>query len=321
MGSEIYPKRTLSIKTETFTRVLSFFFAIIYGSFIVISLQLQYALGSGDIHSYVHFFEGNDESILTIRGDYAFRLAVFWLTAFFDITVISVLSYMAFAISFVIFYLYLINIRSQKYLIYILPLFLMVFFTPNVQVLFSSGIRSGIAFSILMLGFASFKGLNRYILFFLSSAVHLSMLPILSLYFLFRFLNNKRIRTPFIFSIIILIVGSFVIAIGSTRVHALDIVSASIAYNLLVFYAALLIILTNKKVLKDEYGFMSVGLILIYLMGLTIDASFIRYIGNAIVLYLFFLIKRGELGTIQTFSLGFSPFFLLTLYYSIANWF
>ena len=38
-------------------------------------------------------------------------------------------------------------------------------------------------------------------------------------------------------------------------------------------------------------------------------------------LYLFFLIKRGEVGTIQTFSFGYSPFFILTLYYSIANWF
>jgi hypothetical protein len=323
MSSEIFPKRTLSIKTVTFTKALSFFLAIIYGSFIVISLQLQFFLGSGDINSYIHFFDeaGNDASVVTIRGDYAFRIAVFWLTEFFDITTISVLSYMAFAISSVIFYLYSINIRSQKYLIYILPLFLMVFFTPNVQVLFSSGIRSGIAFAILMLGFVSFKGLNRYILFFLASAVHLSMLPIISLYFLFKFLNNKRIKTPFIFSIIALLVGSFVIAIGSTRVHFVDVVSASIAYNLIIFYVALLIIFINKKALKDVYGFMSVGLILIYLMGLTIDASFIRYVGNAIILYLFFLIKRGEIGTIQTFSFGYSPFFLLTLYYSIANWF
>ena len=203
MSSEIFPKRTLSIKTVTFTKALSFFLAIIYGSFIVISLQLQFFLGSGDINSYIHFFDeaGNDASVVTIRGDYAFRIAVFWLTEFFDITTISVLSYMAFAISSVIFYLYSINVRSQRYLIYILPLFLMVFFTPNVQVLFSSGIRSGIAFAILMLGFVSFKGLNRYILFFLASAVHLSMLPIISLYFLFNFLNNKRIKTPFIFSI------------------------------------------------------------------------------------------------------------------------
>ena len=111
MSSEIFSKRTLSIKTVTFTKAISFFLAIIYGSFIVISLQLQFFLGSGDINSYIHFFDeaGNDASVVTIRGDYAFRIAVFWLTEFFDITTISVLSYMAFAISSVIFYLYSIN--------------------------------------------------------------------------------------------------------------------------------------------------------------------------------------------------------------------
>jgi len=82
-----------------------------------------------------------------------------------------------------------------------------------------------------------------------------------------------------------------------------------------------MMIFVNKKALKDLYGFLSVGLILIYLSGLLIESSFIRYVGNAIILYLFFIIKKGEIGTIQLFSLGYIPFFLLTLYYSIANWF
>ena len=103
--------------------------------------------------------------------------------------------------------------------------------------------------------------------------------------------------------------------------HFVDIVSNSIAYNLVIFYVSLLIIFINKKALKDIYGFMAIGLILVYLSGLLIDASFIRYVGNSIILYLLFLIRRGEVETIRVFSLGYSPFFLLTLYYSVANWF
>ena len=60
-------------------------------------------------------------------------------------------------------------------------------------------------------------------------------------------------------------------------------------------------------------------IILIVLFGFIVDFSFIRYVGNAIILYLFFLINKGEAGTIQVFTTGYTPFFILTLFYSITN--
>ena len=141
---------------------------------------------------------------MSLSGDYVFRIAVFYITEYYDIETLAVLNAMAFLIASLIFYLYSVNIRSQAYLIYILPLFLMVFFTPNVQVLFSSGIRSGIAFTVLMFALSNYKGLTRYILFLISSAIHLSMLPILALYVFFYMLNNRMIKTPFIISLFLL---------------------------------------------------------------------------------------------------------------------
>ncbi len=322
MSTHIIKKRKLSIRTDTLRRSLCFILSIFYGVFIVASLLLQFNLGSGDINAYIHFFDeaGNDSSVLTLRGDYAFRIAVFALTEFFNQSTITILCCMGFIISSITFYIYSVKIRSEQYLIYILPLFLMVFFTPIVQVLFSSGIRSGIAFTILMIAFVYTRGIVKYLLFLLSSAIHLSMLPILSLYVLFYFLNNKYFKTPFAISLFLILAGSFTIAVGASLVHVETEVSSSMLYNLLILYVGLLIIFVNKKAQKDLYGFMSVGLILIYISGLLIDASFIRYVGNAIILYLFFLINRGEAKTIQVFSVGFAPFFLLTLYYSIANW-
>jgi hypothetical protein len=38
-----------------------------------------------------------------------------------------------------------------------------------------------------------------------------------------------------------------------------------------------------------------------------------------VILYLFFLIKESNSNTLKVFSLGYAPFFALTLYYSIAN--
>ena len=322
MSTEILQRTRLKIKSQTLNKIFALILSLVYGLFIVLSLQIQFSLGSGDIDSLLHFFDeaGNDISTVSLSGDYVFRIAVFYITEYYDIETLAVLNAMAFLIASLIFYLYSVNIRSQAYLIYILPLFLMVFFTPNVQVLFSSGIRSGIAFTVLMFALSNYKGLTRYILFLISSAIHLSMLPILALYVFFYMLNNRMIKTPFIISLFLLFMGTFVIAFGGTKVHFVDVDSASISYNLLIFYAALLIIFINKKAIKDLYGFLSVGLIFIYICGLFIDASYIRYVGNSILLYLFFLIKNGKKGTIEVFTVGYSPFFILTLLYSITNW-
>ena len=296
MTTEILQRTRLTIKSQTLNKIFALILSLVYGLFIVLSLQIQFSLGSGDIDSLLHFFDeaGNDISTVSLSGDYVFRIAVFYITEYYDIETLAVLNAMAFLIASLIFYLYSVNIRSQAYLIYILPLFLMVFFTPNVQVLFSSGIRSGIAFTVLMFALSNYKGLTRYILFVISSAIHLSMLPILALYVFFYMLNNRMIKTPFIISLFLLFMGTFVIAFGGTKVHFVDVDSASISYNLLIFYAALLIIFINKKAIKDLYGFLSVGLIFIYICGLFIDASYIRYVGNSILLYLFSSLKMAK---------------------------
>ena len=86
MNTHIIKKHTLSLKKDTLKKFLYFILSIVYGAFIIASLQLQFYLGSGDINAYIHFFDeaGNDASVLTLRGDYAFRIAVFALTEFFQ---------------------------------------------------------------------------------------------------------------------------------------------------------------------------------------------------------------------------------------------
>ena len=167
-----------TIKKSTASKFIGLLFAITYGFFIVASLQYFYSMDSGDIGSYLHFFENNKfqstEFILdtySIRGDGAFRVAIMFLSNYFNAEFVTVLSYIAFIISTLIFCIYAVNIRSSKYLIYLLPLFLMIFLTPMVSNLFASGIRSGIAFTILMITFLYFKGFWSYVLFFLSTLI------------------------------------------------------------------------------------------------------------------------------------------------------
>ena len=313
-----------TVKRYSLYKFIGLFFALIYGFFIVGSLQHLYSVGSGDINAYVDFFEDFDifttYNEYSIRGDGVFRVSVIFIGNYFNLEPITVLSYFAFIMSSLIFCIYAVHIRSTKYLIYILPIFLMIFFTPMVSNLFASGIRSGISFTILMISFLYFKGLPKYILFGLSSVIHLSMMPIVALYILYHMLKRIRIKSPFIIPLFILAFVSFSIVIASYILNFnVTPINSSNLFNVLIIFLALLMIFSSKKVFKNIYGFISIGMIFIYFFGFFIDLSFSRYIGNAIILYLFFLINKGELGTIQVFTAGYIPFFFLVSFYAISN--
>jgi len=322
----------LYYKKHTLAKILGLFFSIAYGIFIIVSVHRHFFLGSGDISSYVFFFEEIDnwtnyrnsyltgEQFLNDFQQFVFRYTVLRLRDLLNQNTVTILSYFAFITSSIIFCIYSVNIRSKKYFYNILPLFLMVFFTPRVMDLFASNIRYGIAFTILMVAIIYTKETKKYILFGLSILIHLSMLPIILLYFLFYMLGNKKIKSSFTPSLFILLLCSFLAAIAGSGNHYSSGVSQSIFYNFLVLYLGLLIVFTNRKAIKNIYGFISVGFILIVLFGFIIDFSFIRYVGSAIIIYLFFLINTGSAGSVQVFTIGYVPFFILTLFYSIANY-
>ncbi len=316
---------TFNIKKNSLYKFVGLLFAIIYGFFIVGSLQYLYSVDSGDIGSYVNFFiQVTDIAFLlqqfSLSGDAVFRVIIIFLGNYLKTDPITVLSYLAFIMSSSIFCIYAVHIRSEKYLIYILPIFLLVFFTPMVSNLFASAIRSGLSFTILMVSFIYFKGFWKYVLFVLSTVIHLSMAPIIALYVLYHMLKKIRIKSSFIVPLCILALASFSIVVASSvlKFNVTPINSSNI-YSLLILFLGLLMIFTNKKVIKNIYGFISIGIIFIYLFGFIIDLSFSRYIGNAIILYLFFLIEKGELGTIQVFTTGYIPFFFLISFYTLSN--
>jgi hypothetical protein len=261
-----------------------------------------------------------------INGDAVFRFIVLALRNFFNLSDLATLTIIAFVISSIFFFIYSVNIKSSKNIYWLLLLFLMVFLTPRIINLFASGLRSGIAFTILIIAIMYLKGSKKYILFGLSILIHLSMAPMIFFYFLFYWLKNRKNELSFIAGLFVLLICSFFFATlapqlifnkyssGNTSINQ------SIYYMSLVIFVGLAIIFTNKKAIRNVYGFMSIGLILIVLIGFIIDFSYVRYIGNAIILYLFFLIQEGKLKTFQTFTLGYAPFFALTLFYSIANY-
>ena len=133
-------------------------------------------------------------------------------------------------------------------------------------------------------------------------------------------ISNKRINFSFIPFLSIILFFAFLTAIAASKVHYSIGVAQSASYQLLVLYLGLIVIFINKKVVDNIYGFLSVGFLLIVIFGFMVNFSFIRYVGNAIILYLMFLAKNGEVKTIQTFTICYAPFFVLTLLYDITNY-
>lgn len=326
MESFIHKKYKFYIKEGSLYKFTALIFSIVYGFLIVSLLNLQYGLGSGDIGSYLYFFDqfdpANDAPELSLRQDGAFRLSIFFLRDFFDVETLTILSTFAFITSTTVAYIFLTNIRSEKHLIYLLPLLAMVFLTPVTQVLFSSNIRSGIAFTILMIAITYCKGLPRLALFGLSSIIHFSMIPFVGLYILFHLINRfsfDGIKLNNTFTFIVLFCASIFFAIVGGIVHPGTAVSSSFAYNFLIFYISFLMIFTGRRLIHNIYGFISAGMIFIYFTGILIDVSYSRYFGNALLLYFLFLIQQGEEKKIEIFTVGFIPFFVLTSAFMFSN--
>lgn len=320
----------ISIKNDTFLKFALTLFAFAYGFFVADSLQTLYMSNSGDINEYIDFFEDYSKDVAVvwdigtrngaIHGDTIFRVGIIFFSNYLDMEVLSFITLVSFMMSTLVFLACSVSILSRKNIIYLLPILLCIFLTPNVSNLFASAIRSGIAFTILMLSMIYLRGYKLYIFFLLSSLIHLSMMPIIFFYFSYHTIRKLQIKSPFIVPFFLLILISFSMTLASFVLNFnITPTNSSIFFKIFTLYLGLLVIFTNRKAIQNIYGFMSMGLILVYLAGLIIDISFLRYVGNALVLYLLFLIKKGGVGTVQVFTIGYIPFFLLTSFYSIAN--
>ena len=325
MEAFIKKKYRVYIQIGSLYKLTAAAFSITYGFFIVFLLNLQHQLGTGDIASYLHFFnqfDGRDAPELTIQQDGAFRLTVFFLKELLGVEPLTVLSIFGFLTATLISYIFLRQIRSERHLVYLLPLLFMMFTSPVTQVLFSSNIRSGIAFTLLMIAIIYFRGIFRFVLFGISSILHFSMIPFVGLFILFHLKNifhYDGIKLNNTFTFISLFCASVFFAIVGAIFYGGTSVSSSFAYNLLILYVTFLMLLTGRKLIKNVFGFMSAGMIFIYFTGILIDVSFSRYIGNAMLLYFLFLIQQGEERKIEVFTAGFIPFFILTSSYMFSN--
>jgi hypothetical protein len=316
----------LNIRKSSLSRISNFILALLYGFFIFYLVQVDLENESGDIGSLLAFFKNFNELNyfnqffnITESVDYTFRYILIFVYEKTKIEFLNLLSLLALIISSLVFFIFALEVNQRNKPFYLYLLFLMIFFTPSVWDLWASGIRSGFAFVLLFTGLIYFNGTKRYIMFLGSVLIHLSMIPFIALYFLYNFLISQRhnIHTA-IFYLSLLFFG-LVIILLSNQFYTLPPLSQSIRYQLFILMLALVFIFFNTNAVRDLFGFISIGIIFIVLFGFVFDSSFIRYVGNFIVIFLFYLINKGDKKSIQLTCFFYFPYFFITLYYSIIN--
>jgi hypothetical protein len=305
-------------KKNKFKNISKLLIAILYGYFIVYNLNLDLAKNSGDIGQLIRNINVkiNDPNLTT---EYLFYYLINLIITYTIVDYNNIFQLIAFIISATLFYAFISHVKSENYSHYSFLLILIVFCTPRVFDLFASGVRSGLAFTILFFGLTYLKGISKIIAFIISVALHISMLPIIGLYYLFIYLKRIRLNLSNSIYLIILFFYGLCGIFSSEQFYSITDVAQSLFYQVLILILASLFILLGKEAVKNIYVFISIGIIFIVLIGFIFDVSFIRYVGNSILLYLFFLIEKNNKREIKIFFLSYFPFFALTLLYSILG--
>lgn len=316
--------KSLTIKRGRATVILSYLAAALYGWFIVSALERLYLSDSGDINALVNFFDdiGGMENLAqySLVGDGLFRYGILFLINITGFDILTILSFIAFSTSTTFMLLYFSKLKISSNIFLIIPIIIMVFFTPVVSTVFSSAIRSSIAFVILFFALNSLSGLYKYLLFTISSIIHLSMVPIIALFLLFGFYRKTGlISNPVLVWLGLFFYAASMVSVAFFLQFNTTLLNQGVFYNFLTICLAGLMILSCRFSIKKESLFIAIGLILVVLFGFAFNLSFSRYVGISLLFYLMYLtLQRGAL-VIVAFSTGYVFYFLPTLFYSISN--
>jgi len=306
-------------KINKFKNISKLLLAILYGWFVVYNLNLDFATNTGDIQKYILNVHVKIQAAFSHES--LFYILIEKLDILFNISPEDSFRVIAFTISSILIYIFALHVQTKNYVNYLWPLFWIVFMSPRVTDLFASGVRSGIAFVVLFYAIIYLRGITKYITIAISGLLHLSMIPIIGFYFLFNFINKTKLNLSTSIYYLFLFFYSFFIIILANELYILPSISSGINYQLLTSILGLSYILINKESVRDLYGFLSVGTMLIVLIGFLLDLSFVRYIGNSILFFLFFLINKNNNRNIQSFLIIFFIYFALTLAYTISSTF
>tara|TARA_B100001057_G_scaffold476314_1_gene544140 strand:- start:3598 stop:4542 length:945 start_codon:yes stop_codon:yes gene_type:complete len=308
----------LSIRKIYLYNIFKALLAFFYGYFILLNINLDLVNDSGDISSLLKQVENkiNDPDL---TFEYLFYFLINKVNDLFNVDYFTIFKSIAFFSSIFIFYIFSINSNFKSNSIYLIILFFLIFITPRTYDLFASGIRSGFAFSIFFLALIYKNQLLKYSLYILSCYIHFSMIPFIGLLVSFNLIKILKLNISkfLIFNFLIF----FAILMNYLTNVYLDVtfVSQSFRYKILILFIFIIFLTLDQKVYRNRYGFISIGILSIVIIGFIFDTSYVRYIGNSLLFYLYFLIEHNNRNSIKIFLICYAPIFFLMSFYSIRN--
>tara|TARA_Y200000002_G_scaffold382778_1_gene401249 strand:- start:1883 stop:2830 length:948 start_codon:yes stop_codon:yes gene_type:complete len=293
-------------------------------SFILAALYLliinQYALDlylgavSSDIYNYIYNIGKTLEQGTILDNKWYFYTVIFYFNSWFDIRdpytiYLSIASISIFLLSYKLFQ----NVFHSKKRLISFILIVLILFTPSVFELIVSNIRSGGAFILFLYGIKSNSRSIKLILISMSVLTHLMILPILCFYILFYFLKKTGfIRRSTFFSILFLIFFSFILCLLIKFNRSTGVYQYSFLYTTLVYFITIMYIYYNSKAVKNEDGFVAIGLMLMISISPFLDINIMRYLGIAFILYGIFIINNNNINILKKYT---SIYFVLIIIY------
>ena len=296
---------------KTITLILSILYLLYINQIL---LNLYFGAASSDIHNYIFNINKTLEQGSVLDNKWFFYTVIrninLWLGPFNSYEIFFfILSVNVFLLSHKLFQS--IFYVKKKLLSFILVLLILL--TPSVFELIAANIRSGTAFVIFLYGIKSKSRLIKLIFISLSIMTHFWILLLLSLYILFFILKKTNItRGSTFLSILFLIFFGLITNLLIKNIIFTGAYQYSFLYSILLYFITAVFIHYNKKILQNEDGFVSIGLMLFLLMSFFFDINIIRYLPVAFILFGISVINNHNINILKNYT--FVYFFLVIIF-------
>lgn len=293
----------------------SFIFAVLY-LLIINNYVLSMYLGtvSSDIYNYIYNIGKTLEQGTILDNKWYFYAVIFYLNSFFDFSdpykiYLSTASVSIFLLSYKLFQ----NVFHSKKGLISFILIVLILFTPTVFELIASNIRSGVAFILFLYGIKSNSRLIKFTLISMSVLTHLMILPLLCFYLLFHILKKiGLVRRSTFLSLLFLIFLSVVLCFLIKFNRSAGVYQYSFLYTTLVYFITTMFIYYFSKIIKNEDGFIAIGLMFMISISPFLDINIMRYLGIAFILFGIFIINNNNINILKKYT---SIYFVLIIIY------
>lgn len=279
-------------------------------------LYLDIAIGA-DIYDYffnLDVYAVQQRTSIIVPGKGYFYELISFLNLIFKLEAENLFLLIFNSVSFLLSLILFKNVFNKKNLLSGFFLTWMVLITPSVLEFLVSNVRSSFAFILFLIGLNLNSKSLKVIFFFLASLIHLLILPMIIVVFLFYLLKKTYPLSKFDTKInyIIIFIVSLSIFYLSTNFRFIEQISYGYFYIIFMLSFVVVFSMLNRCV-KFIEGYLALSLMLLINISVIAGYDFSRYFPITIILFSIFLIKNDIKKNYEIFNLFY--FFILIIEY------